>query len=163
MQRVTNCILTDQDKVLTLKKPKRGWWVAPGGKMETGESIRETVIREFWEETGITLNDPDLKGVFTILIEENGEIVDEWMMFTFHSTDFKGELLKESPEGILAWHPKEMVKDLPMAAGDYHIWKHVLTGEGIMYGTFHYTKDFELLAYRFDVNGKHIKKSMLEK
>ncbi|MCY8461779.1 NUDIX hydrolase, partial [Bacillus spizizenii] len=33
MQRVTNCVLQTDDKVLLLQKPRRGWWVAPGGKM----------------------------------------------------------------------------------------------------------------------------------
>lgn len=55
MQRVTNCLLIKDEKVLLLQKPRRGWWVAPGGKMESGESIKEAVIREFREETGIYL------------------------------------------------------------------------------------------------------------
>ncbi|QZT33892.1 NUDIX domain-containing protein [Caldalkalibacillus thermarum TA2.A1] len=71
--------------------------------MESGETIREAVIREFKEETGITLIDPVLKGVFTILIEEDGQRVDEWMMFTFVCDQYKGEALKHSPRaGSLA-------------------------------------------------------------
>ncbi|PAK45827.1 NUDIX hydrolase, partial [Bacillus licheniformis] len=53
MQRVTNCVLTSGDKVLLLQKPRRGWWVAPGGKMESGETVRDAVIREYREETGL--------------------------------------------------------------------------------------------------------------
>ena len=45
------CISKD-NKVLLLKKPRRNWWVAPGGKMEPGESVKESCIREFREETG---------------------------------------------------------------------------------------------------------------
>ncbi|WP_256592921.1 NUDIX domain-containing protein, partial [Pseudomonas sp. 2822-17] len=63
----------EKGEVLTLQKPRRGWWVAPGGKMGLGETIRESVKREFWEETGVYIKDPNLKGIFTILIEENGK------------------------------------------------------------------------------------------
>ncbi|WP_307324880.1 NUDIX hydrolase [Evansella vedderi] len=159
MQRVTHCILTNDDKVLMLKKPSRGWWVAPGGKMEQGESIRESVTREYFEETGITLENPKLRGIFTIIIEEKGNVVDEWMMFTFQGDKFNGQTLKESPEGALAWQPLDSINDLPMAPGDYLIFDHVLSNGDteIMYGTFKYTENFKLLAYRLDVDGKSLK------
>ncbi|MBU9722232.1 MULTISPECIES: 8-oxo-dGTP diphosphatase [Bacillaceae] len=156
MQRVTNCILTNNEtnEVLTLQKPRRGWWVAPGGKMELGETIRESVKREYWEETGYFIKDPNLRGIFTIIIEEDGKIINEWMMFTFHTSEYQGDLLEESPEGKLAWQPILKVMELPMAPGDYYIFDHVLNGDGMMYGNFTYTKDFKLLSYRLDVNGK---------
>ncbi|MCD8511759.1 MAG: 8-oxo-dGTP diphosphatase [Bacillus sp. (in: Bacteria)] len=160
MQRVTNCILTDKtgEKTLLLKKPSKGWWVAPGGKMESGESIRESVEREFFEETGIRIYAPTLRGVFTIVIKEEEETVKEWMMFTFQGKDYDGSLLDESPEGTLAWQPTDIVQQLPMAPGDYHIFEHVLNNSNkVMYGTFTYTNDFALLAYRLDVDGEPIK------
>ncbi len=73
VQRVTNCLYQDGDKVLLLQKPRRNWWVAPGGKMESGESIRDAVIREYREETGIYLKNPDLKGVFTFIIKDGDQ------------------------------------------------------------------------------------------
>nr|MBR9646549.1 NUDIX domain-containing protein [Streptococcus sp. 11-4097] len=41
MQRVTNCVLIRDNEVLLLQKPRRNWWVAPGGKMERGETVRD--------------------------------------------------------------------------------------------------------------------------
>ncbi|SDZ34723.1 8-oxo-dGTP diphosphatase [Evansella caseinilytica] len=152
MQRVTNCILTVEDKVLMLQKPRRGWWVAPGGKMESGESVRDSVVREFFEETGIQLKDAKLRGIFTIVVEEKGKVIDEWMMLTFQATAYSGELLEQSPEGILAWQPLDAVTDLPMAPGDYHIFHHVLQSAELVYGTFTYTKDFQLIAYRLETD-----------
>ncbi|MCG0314635.1 MAG: NUDIX domain-containing protein, partial [Calditerricola sp.] len=99
MQRVTNCVLRDGDRVLLLRKPRRGWWVAPGGKMEPTESVTEAVIREYREETGLTLVDPALRGVFTVLIEDGGRVVDEWMLFTFYAERYEGKPVMESPEG----------------------------------------------------------------
>nr|WP_275695577.1 8-oxo-dGTP diphosphatase [Fredinandcohnia sp. SECRCQ15] len=138
------------NKVLLLQKPRRGWWVAPGGKMETGESIREACIREYREETGIYLKNPNIKGIFTINIKEGDKVTSEWMMFTFLATEFEGENVDECEEGILTWHEQHEVASLPMAPGDYHILDYVLKGSGVIYGTFTYTPNFELLAYRLD-------------
>jgi 8-oxo-dGTP diphosphatase len=58
--------------------------------------------------------------------------------------------VEESEEGILQWHTLDQIKNLPMAAGDYHIIDYMIHGKGIIYGTFTYTKDFELISYRLD-------------
>ncbi|MGE6630153.1 8-oxo-dGTP diphosphatase [Bacillus sp. NPDC077027] len=150
MQRVTNCVLHHEDQVLLLQKPRRGWWVAPGGKMESGESVRDSVIREYREETGIYILNPQLKGVFTFIIKEGDRVVQEWMMFTFMADSFTGKNVNESEEGILKWHDMNDVPDLPMAPGDSHILDFMLKGKGLLHGTFTYTPDFELIAYRLD-------------
>jgi 8-oxo-dGTP diphosphatase len=150
MQRVTNCVLMKDNKVLLLQKPRRNWWVAPGGKMEQGESIRESVIREFREETGIYLKQPALKGVFTFIIKDHNEVVSEWMMFSFAGESFDGVQLLHSDEGALAWHPIDEIKNLPMAKGDYHILDYLIHGNGIIYGHFTYSPEYELISYRLD-------------
>ena len=150
MQRVTNCVLIRDNQVLMLKKPRRGWWVAPGGKMEPGESVRDSCIREYREETGIYLKNPQLKGVFTFIMKENDQVLSEWMMFTFFASDSDGMRFDESDEGKLEWQQLDQLKNLPMAAGDYHIIDYMIHGNGIIYGTFTYTKDFQLISYRLD-------------
>jgi 8-oxo-dGTP diphosphatase len=152
MQRVANCLLVKDNKVLLLQKPRRGWWVAPGGKMEPGETAKESCIREFREETGIYLLNPKIKGIFTFVIKEEDQVVSEWMMFTFNATESTGVHLERSEEGVLEWHDTEEIKNLPMAAGDYHILDYMVHGQGIIYGTFTYTPDFELINYRLDPN-----------
>ncbi|MFC0469902.1 8-oxo-dGTP diphosphatase [Halalkalibacter kiskunsagensis] len=148
MQRITNCVLTQGDKVLLLQKPSRGWWVAPGGKMELGETIKESAEREFREETGLQVENVTLRAVFTIVIVENDQPVNEWMMFTFQATSYKGQIFEQSPEGKLAWKNKSEVVTLPMAAGDRHMFSHVLSQQGVMHGTCYYTPDFDLVSYR---------------
>ncbi|WP_066314591.1 8-oxo-dGTP diphosphatase [Bacillus sp. FJAT-29814] len=150
MQRVTNCVLIRDNKVLLLQKPRRGWWVAPGGKMEPGESVRDSCIREYREETGVYLKNPQLKGIFTMIMKEGDQLLSEWMMFTFVATDSDGLDLDESEEGKLQWHPVDQIKGLPMAAGDLHILDYMIHGKGLIYGTFTYTKDFQLIGYRLD-------------
>lgn len=150
MQRVANCVLMKDNKVLLLQKPKRGWWVAPGGKMEPGESVRDSCIREYREETGIYLKNPNLKGIFTFIMKNGDQVLSEWMMFTFFATEADGMNLDESEEGKIAWHSIDDIKNLPMAGGDYHILDYMVQGKGIIYGTFTYTEDFELIQYRLD-------------
>jgi 8-oxo-dGTP diphosphatase len=150
MQRVTNCVLVKDNKVLLLQKPRRGWWVAPGGKMEPGESVRDSCIREFREETGIYLKNPAIKGIFTFIMKDGDRVLSEWMMFTFFAKDADGSTLDESEEGKLAWHEFDDLKKLPMAEGDRHILDYMIHGHGIIYGTFTYTPDFKLIQYRLD-------------
>lgn len=157
MQRVTNCVLLKDDKVLLLKKPRRNWWVAPGGKMEQGESVRDSCIREYREETGIYLQNPVIKGIFTFIMKDGDRVISEWMMFTFFATDSDGIHRKETEEGTLSWQSIKDVHLLPMAKGDYHILEYMIYGKGILYGTFTYTPEFELLCYRLDPNGGGIK------
>jgi 8-oxo-dGTP diphosphatase len=147
VQRVTNCILLDKqtNKVLLLKKPRRGWWVAPGGKMEPGETISEAVTREFEEETGIIVKEPELRGVFTIVVENKGQVVDEWMMFTFFANKYEGSLLDESPEGELFWQEVGDIAALPKAEGDQVFFEHILNEENVLIKKFRYTPDYELL------------------
>ena len=150
MQRVTNCVLLTDNKILLLQKPRRGWWVAPGGKMEPGESVKDSCLREFKEETGIILQNPNIKGIFTFIMKDGDQVVSEWMMFTFMATQGGGHALHETEEGILTWHPIDQVKNLPMAQGDHHILDYMIHGKGLIYGTFTYTPDFKLVKYQLD-------------
>lgn len=118
--------------------------------MEPGESVRDSCFREYWEETGIQLKNPQIKGIFTIIMMKNNQIISEWMMFTFLATDSDGMHFQDSVEGKLGWHSIDQLSGLPMAEGDYHILDHMIHGNGIIYGTFTYTEDFELISYKLD-------------
>ncbi|MEC2161028.1 NUDIX hydrolase [Virgibacillus halodenitrificans] len=150
MQRVTNCILIKNNHILLMKKPRRGWYAIPGGKMELGESIKESVIREYQEETALTLIDPELMGSFTFTIHKGKEVIQEWMMFTFVCEKYEGNLIEFCREGELEWVPIEKVKYLPMAEGDRKIFQHVLNSSSMLYGSFSYTEDYELINLRLD-------------
>lgn len=154
MQRIANLLAVKDGQVLLLQKPRRGWYVAPGGKMESGESIYEAAVREFKEETNGTPLHTHLKGIYTMVIKENEETVDEWMLYTFVATGVEGELFKETREGTLAWHPIEKLKHLPMAEGDRTNLLFAVAQSGIQYGTFEYTKDFELLYEKIQMSNE---------
>ncbi len=145
MQRIANLLAVKDGKVLLLQKPRRNWFVAPGGKMEVGESIYDSALREFYEETNLKANNAHLKGVFTMIIKRGEEIVDEWMLYTFVTKDFEGEPFHETREGILNWHSLEELKTLPMAEGDRTNLLFAALEKGIQYGTFEYTEEYELI------------------
>lgn len=152
MQRVTNSILRDKDHILLLKKPRRGWYAFPGGKMERNETIKESAIREFQEETGLTLVDPHVAGIFTFTIFDDNEFVQEWMMFTFYCDKFTGKLTEHCLEGELEWVPVHKLADLPMAEGDKQLLHHIVHSDETLYGAFSYTTNYDLIESRLDPN-----------
>ncbi|WP_407270776.1 NUDIX hydrolase [Radiobacillus sp. PE A8.2] len=151
LRRVTNCILINENKVLLLKKPRHGWYAMPGGKMELGESIKESVMREYREETGLHLISPELKGAFTITThDEKKQVDEEWMMFTFVCRNFSGEMVDYCDEGELEWVPINEVSNKPMAEGDRHIHSQLFKYNELVYGVFTYTPDDRLIDFRLD-------------
>ncbi|MEK6455502.1 NUDIX hydrolase [Caldifermentibacillus hisashii] len=149
MQRVANCIYMKNGEILLLQKPRRGWWAIPGGKVEPKETVKAAAIREYGEETGIQIHDPIIKGIYTFLIEDDDKF-SEWMMFTFFTNQGDGIQKKVTREGKLQWHPVDQLGELPMAEGDRLIIQQALFGENVQFGTFHYTKDFQLISQKLD-------------
>ena len=145
MQRIANLLVIKDGQVLLLKKPRRDWYVAPGGKMESGESIFEAAVREFKEETNASPIGTHLKGIYTMMIQEGEQIVDEWMLFTFAANSLTGDLFEETTEGLLEWHPVEDLAFLPMAEGDRTNLQFAANQQGVQYGTFYYTPEFQLI------------------
>lgn len=95
----TACYLKKNDKILMIKFSKK-WgqvYAPPGGKFESGETPLDCIMREFYEETGLTLINPRLQGM------SYWKDLAEGIIFVFTADDFKGDLKKESDEGTLEW------------------------------------------------------------
>ncbi|WP_413803262.1 NUDIX hydrolase [Streptomyces iranensis] len=58
-------VLNSDGHVLLLQRADTGGWGLPGGFMEPGESLEETVRREVMEEVGLELDDLTLMSVFS--------------------------------------------------------------------------------------------------
>lgn len=91
-----------------------GKWNGLGGKFNLGETPEACVMREVFEESGLTLRNPQLKGFITFPGFSNDE---DWYVFVFIGTDFEGELI-EPDEGTLAWIDDNEVMNLNLWEGD---------------------------------------------
>ena len=57
-------VLNEDDEIFLMKSPKwDGKWLVPGGKIEKGDSMKETVRKEVKEETGLEVSDIELLNV----------------------------------------------------------------------------------------------------
>lgn len=95
----TVCYLKKDNKVLMIKFSKK-WgqvYAPPGGKFETGETPLDCIIREFYEETGLTLINPRLQGMSYWKDSKEG------IIFVFTAEDYDGDLSLTSSEGELEW------------------------------------------------------------
>ncbi len=129
LQRISSlCYLENGGKLLMLqrnKEPFRGHWTAPGGKLEPPEDPRQTIIREIWEEAGLTLKDPKLK----MITSETGEEQEyNWLVFIFRAHQFSGSL-KQCDEGILQWVPREKIFDSQIPDVDRKLLPMILENE----------------------------------
>lgn len=94
----TACYLKKDDKVLMIKFNKK-WgcvYAPPGGKFESGETPTDCIIREFYEETGLTLINPRLQGI------SYWKDSCEGIIFIYTAEEFSGKLTT-SDEGTLEW------------------------------------------------------------
>ena len=120
MINTTLCYITRGDEVLMLHRTKKendlnkDKWIGIGGKFEENESPDDCLLREVWEETGLTLNSWKCHGVITFLTD--GEFEGEYM-YLFSSSDFSGTL-KDCDEGDLQWVSREFLDQLPKWEGD---------------------------------------------
>ncbi|GGU80563.1 DNA mismatch repair protein MutT [Streptomyces litmocidini] len=58
-------VTDDSDRVLLLARADTGGWGLPGGLMDPGESFEDTARREVLEETGLTVGELTLLGLFS--------------------------------------------------------------------------------------------------
>ena len=57
-------IVNADGKILLQKRGDLDIWGLPGGSMELDETVLEALRREIWEETGITVKDPQPMGIY---------------------------------------------------------------------------------------------------
>lgn len=71
------------------------------------------MLREAFEETGLTLTDYQYRGIVTFVSDE----YETEYMHLFTASAWSGEMT-ECNEGILEWVPKNQVPELPIWEGD---------------------------------------------
>ena len=77
VRKAVRTFLFQGDKVMTIRYKngnQKGYLDIPGGKIEDGETSEEAAVREFREETGITIS--DIKSVGRLVVEYPDRVFD---------------------------------------------------------------------------------------
>ena len=115
----TLCYIEQDGKYLMLHRTKKesdinkDKWIGVGGHFLENETPDECLLREVFEETGLTLTSYHFRGLVTF-------ISDEWQteyMCLYTADGFTGELT-ECDEGELKWIDKSRIDELNLWEGD---------------------------------------------
>ncbi len=143
MKLTTLCYIeNDHGEYLMLHRTKKqndlnaGKWIGVGGKFEADETPEECLLREVYEETGLTLTRYRFRGIVTFLSNEwEGEY-----MHLFTADKYEGTLC-DCNEGELAWVPKNDVLKLNLWEGDHIFLRELLKNDCFFSLKLSYTGD----------------------
>ena len=139
----TVCYLKKDNKVLMIKFEKK-WgnvYAPPGGKFETGESPLDCIIREFYEETGLTIINPRLQGI------SYWKDANEGIIFVYTATDFEGDLTISTKEGKLEWVKIEDLSKIPQFDQNKHFMPYLFR-DSLFEGKFSLDENCKVLEYK---------------
>ncbi len=108
------CMVYDGDKILLQDRVKEDWkgLTLPGGHIEKDEYFVEGIVREIKEETGLTIQNPQLCGIKQWLTDEG----ERYVVLLFKANRFSGELVS-SDEGEMVWFDRSELDDVAVADG----------------------------------------------
>lgn len=94
------CMVRNGEYVLVQDRTDPHWpgVTFPGGHIESGESFTASVIREVYEETGLTIETPRLCGVK----EWENSDGSRYIVLLYKADRFSGKV-RSSPEGQVCW------------------------------------------------------------
>ncbi|MBS6195072.1 MAG: 8-oxo-dGTP diphosphatase [Clostridiales bacterium] len=106
-------VYDDMGNVLVQDRVNPNWpgITFPGGHVEAGEFFTDAVIREVFEETGLTISHPQLCGVKQW--EEEG---CRHVVLCYKTKHYQGELIS-SAEGKMSWVKIEDMSGMNLAEG----------------------------------------------
>ena len=106
------------DKFLLIQRgtpPRLGQWSIPGCRQELGETVKEAVLRETKEETGLSVRITDFLGVIdSIQKDQNGQIKFHATLIDFSADWISGHATASSDIIDCAWHRLDDLKALKL-------------------------------------------------
>ena len=93
-------IIFESDQVLLIKRGKEpglGQWSIPGGVVHTGETLKEAVVREVFEETHLEVEVLALAKILERIFRDlNGQVAYHYVLVDFLCRTVKGALQPDS-------------------------------------------------------------------
>ncbi|MGA2354172.1 MAG: NUDIX hydrolase [Terriglobales bacterium] len=109
----------DAPHVLLIRRgtaPLLGEWSLPGGVLECGETLREAVAREVFEETGLRVESSAMLGVYERVIRgDDTRVRYHYVLIDFLCHPVGGDLKAGSDAADVRWFTQEELPDLNLA------------------------------------------------
>ena len=151
----TLCYIERDNKYLMLHRVakkndiNKDKWIGVGGHLEEGESPEECLLREVWEETGLTLTSYRFRGLITFCTD--GAPAEYMCLFT--ADGFSGRM-RECSEGKLEWVDRKKLEGLNLWDGDRLFFDLLRRGEPFFSLKYCYRRDGSW--YRAELNGRSL-------
>ena len=109
----------DENRVLLIRRgqpPLLGEWSLPGGVLECGETLRDAVVREAREETGLVVETGEMLGVYERLIRDaEGRVRYHYVLVDFLCRPVSGDLKAGSDAADVRWFTRDELPALNLA------------------------------------------------
>ena len=109
----------EESRVLLIRRgtaPLLGEWSLPGGVLECGETLREAVVREAREETGLVVETGEMLGVYERVIRgEQGRVRYHYVLIDFLCRPVGGDLKAGSDAADVRWFMRDELPALNLA------------------------------------------------
>lgn len=110
-------VVNDRGEILLHRRSDNAQWSVPGGAMELGETIAQTVVREVKEETGLEVEIQRLVGVYSdpaYVVAYSGGEVRQQFSICFACRIAGGELATSDESLEVGFFAPHSIPDIPM-------------------------------------------------
>lgn len=111
---ITNMCMIEKDdgQILIQDRNSNNWpgVTFPGGKVEKNESFVDSVVREVFEETGLTIQNPLICGTKQFQTDQD----ERYIVLMYRANQFSGTL-RSSDEGEVFWINKDDLNNYQLA------------------------------------------------